>query len=251
MTRSNNAARRLRNFVTTYMIGDVQVTLRHANSLQNYSPSLCRHVEREETSLEEAEDEIQPHVSIRHRRDNSLFFAGNTVERLLSKLGVSERPGRALRVTSFDENETGEDTLNLKELVVLDNMVFHILEQRYAEPFRQSPEWKMYFDLNAQITARWPEESDFEKIRVIGKGGFGIIHAVKSCTTGKLYAMKIIDKRRIKRRKAEVRVLSHIILEINIIIFPTLSGVDYVHRRKRGVGSDRFTICSFFEIRIS
>lgn len=205
MNRANDAARRLRNFVATYMLGDVKVTLKHENSWANYTPSLCRHIEREESSKDEVESEVQPHVSIRHRRDNSILFAGNTVERLLSKLGVSEKPGKTFRVTSFDENDAhGEDTLNLKELVVLDNMVFNIVNQRYAEKFMESPEWKMYFDMNAQITARWPEETDFEKIRVIGKGGFGIIHAVKSCTTGKLYAMKIIDKRRIKRRKAEV-----------------------------------------------
>lgn len=205
MNRENDAARRLRNFVTTYMLSDVKVTLKHDNSWSNYVPSLCRPLDREEPSNEEGEGELQAHVSIRHRRDNSLLFAGNTVERLLSKLGVSEKPGKILRVTSFDEAEShGEHTLNVKELVVVDNMVFNILQQRYAETFSQSPEWKMYFDLNAQITARWPEESDFEKIRMIGKGGFGIIHAVKSCTTGKLYAMKIIDKRRIKRRKAEV-----------------------------------------------
>lgn len=215
MDRSNNAARKLRNFVATYLLSEVTVTLKH-DPPATYAPNLCRHIDHEDNKSDEVEDgengagQSRQHVSIKHRRDNSLMFSGSTVEKILSKLGVNEKPGTGLHVASFDNNDPAnaakdqEDTLNLKELVILDNLVFTMLNSRYYDSFAQSNEWKMYFDLSAQVSSRWYEERDFEKIRILGRGGFGVIHAVKSCTTGKLYAMKIIDKRRIKRRKAEV-----------------------------------------------
>ena len=38
---------------------------------------------------------------------------------------------------------------------------------------------------------------------VLGRGGFGLVNACKRCTTGKLYAMKMLNKKRIKLKKAE------------------------------------------------
>jgi beta-adrenergic-receptor kinase len=37
----------------------------------------------------------------------------------------------------------------------------------------------------------------------LGRGGFGLVNACKRCTTGKLYAMKMLNKKRIKMKKAE------------------------------------------------
>ena len=36
-----------------------------------------------------------------------------------------------------------------------------------------------------------------------GRGGFGLVNACKRCSTGRLYAMKTLSKRRIKMKKAE------------------------------------------------
>ena len=38
---------------------------------------------------------------------------------------------------------------------------------------------------------------------VLGRGGFGLVNACKRSTTGKLYAMKMLNKKRIKLKKAE------------------------------------------------
>ena len=37
----------------------------------------------------------------------------------------------------------------------------------------------------------------------LGRGGFGLVNACKRCSTGRLYAMKTLSKRRIKMKKAE------------------------------------------------
>mmetsp|Transcript_26392 Transcript_26392/g.38999 ORF Transcript_26392/g.38999 Transcript_26392/m.38999 type:complete len:664 (+) Transcript_26392:304-2295(+) len=44
---------------------------------------------------------------------------------------------------------------------------------------------------------------DFFVMRVLGRGGFGSVTACKKGTSGKLYAMKVMDKRRIKIKKSE------------------------------------------------
>ena len=43
---------------------------------------------------------------------------------------------------------------------------------------------------------------------VLGRGGFGLVNACKRCTTGKLYAMKMLNKKRIKMKKAEALCLN-------------------------------------------
>jgi beta-adrenergic-receptor kinase len=53
------------------------------------------------------------------------------------------------------------------------------------------------------ITERTVVEEDFAIFRVLGRGGFGLVNACKRCTTGKLYAMKMLNKRRVKMKKAE------------------------------------------------
>lgn len=44
---------------------------------------------------------------------------------------------------------------------------------------------------------------DFFVMRVLGRGGFGLVHACKKGTSGKLYAMKVMNKKRIKVKKSE------------------------------------------------
>eukprot|EP00339_Tiarina_fusa_P022130 CAMPEP_0117009122 /NCGR_PEP_ID=MMETSP0472-20121206/8377_1 /TAXON_ID=693140 ORGANISM="Tiarina fusus, Strain LIS" /NCGR_SAMPLE_ID=MMETSP0472 /ASSEMBLY_ACC=CAM_ASM_000603 /LENGTH=640 /DNA_ID=CAMNT_0004711325 /DNA_START=330 /DNA_END=2249 /DNA_ORIENTATION=+ len=44
---------------------------------------------------------------------------------------------------------------------------------------------------------------DFFTMRVLGRGGFGLVIACKKGTSGKLYAMKVMNKKRIKLKKSE------------------------------------------------
>lgn len=44
---------------------------------------------------------------------------------------------------------------------------------------------------------------DFFVMRVLGRGGFGLVTACKKGTSGQLYAMKVMNKKRIKMKKSE------------------------------------------------
>ena len=46
-------------------------------------------------------------------------------------------------------------------------------------------------------------KNNFRVYRVLGKGGFGLVYACQSKTTGKMYALKKLEKKRVKRRNGE------------------------------------------------
>ena len=63
--------------------------------------------------------------------------------------------------------------------------------------------------LRAPIT-----KNSFRVYRVLGKGGFGLVHACQSKPTGKMYALKKLEKKRVKKRKGEKLALNEkVILE--------------------------------------
>lgn len=75
------------------------------------------------------------------------------------------------------------------------------------QEFRQS----IYFQRYLQWV--WLERTPityktFRMYRVLGKGGFGEVCACQSRSTGKMYACKKLEKKRIKKRKGESMVLS-------------------------------------------
>ncbi|TRY65381.1 hypothetical protein DNTS_013782, partial [Danionella cerebrum] len=69
----------------------------------------------------------------------------------------------------------------------------------------------MYFDrfLQWKMLERHPITKDtFRQYRVLGKGGFGEVCACQVRATGKMYACKKLEKKRIKKRKGEAMALN-------------------------------------------
>ena len=64
-------------------------------------------------------------------------------------------------------------------------------------------------------TCRSPiTKNSFRVYRVLGKGGFGLVHACQSKPTGKMYALKKLEKKRVKKRKGDKLALNEkVILE--------------------------------------
>ncbi|KAL9900876.1 G protein-coupled receptor kinase 2 isoform 3-T3 [Glossina fuscipes fuscipes] len=79
-----------------------------------------------------------------------------------------------------------------------------------GEPFREF-ENSMYF--HRYLQWKWLESQPityktFRMYRVLGKGGFGEVCACQVRATGKMYACKKLEKKRIKKRKGESMVLT-------------------------------------------
>ena len=57
--------------------------------------------------------------------------------------------------------------------------------------------------------------NDFSVHRIIGRGGFGEVYGCRKADTGKMYAMKCLDKKRIKMKQGETLALNeHIMLSL-------------------------------------
>lgn len=79
-----------------------------------------------------------------------------------------------------------------------------------GEPFEEFKN-SMFFDryLQWKYLERQPVTKKlFRHYRVLGKGGFGEVCACQSKISGKMYAMKKLEKKRIKRRKGETMALN-------------------------------------------
>lgn len=94
----------------------------------------------------------------------------------------------------------------------IEAVVFQAIKGKHYEGFARSQDWFRYHQfmaMLAQITQFGLKESnDFFTLRVVGRGGFGLVNACKKATTGKLYALKQMSKRRIKLKHCEELILA-------------------------------------------
>lgn len=84
----------------------------------------------------------------------------------------------------------------------VDAVVFADLKSKVESKFKNSPLYeKMCQFLYMQEST--VVEDDFALFRVLGRGGFGMVNGCKKCTSGKLYAMKVMNKKRVKIKRSE------------------------------------------------
>ncbi|KAH8403780.1 hypothetical protein KR215_002652, partial [Drosophila sulfurigaster] len=71
-----------------------------------------------------------------------------------------------------------------------------------SDKFTRFCQWKN-LELNIQLSM-----NDFSVHRIIGRGGFGEVYGCRKADTGKMYAMKCLDKKRIKMKQGEMLALN-------------------------------------------
>lgn len=137
-------------------------------------PSTDEPSSKEEPSEEESKTEKEP------TKD----------ERKSEKAATSSRPSRSLQHLTdefFDKAET---------------VVMEMIKEKWWDNFEGSVEHTKLIDF-LWYQDRTVVEEDFFVMRVLGRGGFGLVTACKKGTSGKLYAMKVMNKKRIKIKKSE------------------------------------------------
>uniref|UniRef100_A0AAZ3RUE8 G protein-coupled receptor kinase n=1 Tax=Oncorhynchus tshawytscha TaxID=74940 RepID=A0AAZ3RUE8_ONCTS len=75
-----------------------------------------------------------------------------------------------------------------------------------VDKFTRFCQWKNV-ELNIHLTM-----NDFSVHRIIGRGGFGEVYGCRKADTGKMYAMKCLDKKRIKMKQGETLALNERIM---------------------------------------
>jgi len=83
-----------------------------------------------------------------------------------------------------------------------EGIIMETLKRQYWTAFQGSEQYTKLLNFLWYMDRRVVPE-DFFVMRVLGRGGFGLVTACKKGTSGKLYAMKVMNKRRIKMKKSE------------------------------------------------
>mmetsp|Transcript_19400 Transcript_19400/g.40921 ORF Transcript_19400/g.40921 Transcript_19400/m.40921 type:complete len:733 (-) Transcript_19400:80-2278(-) len=104
---------------------------------------------------------------------------------------------RSIRNLSMCSNELPNTLFDKAEALVADNV-----REKYWDGFTKSKYHEKLLNF-LWYQDRTVVEEDFFVMRVLGRGGFGLVTACKKGTSGKLYAMKVMNKKRIKIKKAE------------------------------------------------
>ena len=77
-------------------------------------------------------------------------------------------------------------------------------------------------------------QSDFEKIKIIGRGSFGNVYLVHHIKSDKFYAMKVLSKSLIKQREEEYHTISERILMAKLN-FPLIVKLHYCFQDKKNL----------------
>mmetsp|Transcript_1331 Transcript_1331/g.2158 ORF Transcript_1331/g.2158 Transcript_1331/m.2158 type:complete len:599 (-) Transcript_1331:316-2112(-) len=125
---------------------------------------------------------------------NAIGVRGQIVEDILTTL-TKDNTGAGVE---FTHEEAIPNTFFDK----IDSVVFAFLKDKHWETFKGSPTYRKYFNF-LTLSEKPVTEDDFTLFRVLGRGGFGVVNGCKKCQTGQLYAMKVLDRKRVKLKKSE------------------------------------------------
>ncbi|KAL4102408.1 hypothetical protein PRIC1_006153 [Phytophthora ramorum] len=124
----------------------------------------------------------------------------------LNDLGMENRPESA---SSRASNQRIEKRSSLESKISslplfdeLEACVLCSLEQFHMKDFRSSAFYKRLIAF-LFLQKRRVNEEDFTVLRVLGRGGFGMVNGCIKRTSASLYAMKVMNKKMIKKKHAE------------------------------------------------
>lgn len=125
------------------------------------------------------------------------------MERTVPGMSIEEYDAEIMNMRLLTQKFKGsKESLHDALFDKAETVVMESLRRQYWADFVQSREYQRCQNfLWYQDRPTVPD--DFYIMRVLGRGGFGLVNACKKGTSGKLYAMKLMNKRRIKMKKSE------------------------------------------------
>ncbi|KAM6092436.1 G protein-coupled receptor kinase 5 isoform 3-T3 [Theristicus caerulescens] len=135
---------------------------------------------------------------------------GEKGKEIMMKYLTPESPACVPEVSQDLIQQTAEKLENSPCKELFSHCTKSVLDHLSGEPFQEYLN-SMYFDRFLQW--KWLErqpvtKNTFRQYRVLGKGGFGEVCACQVRATGKMYACKRLEKKRIKKRKGESMALN-------------------------------------------
>jgi beta-adrenergic-receptor kinase len=132
---------------------------------------------------------------------SSIDSTSYPVENSLHSMSRKSQEGENDITPAEPLNKSSLPTLQDSLFDQLDIAIFLRVKRRYEKDFFLSTYWKRY--ISTMIQCEKPVTmDDFYLFRTLGRGGFGLVNGCKKCQTGHLYAIKALDRKRIKKKKA-------------------------------------------------
>lgn len=122
-------------------------------------------------------------------------------------IGVYGKPIKL--VTDFIEKDEAPSKLfdDIARTVLAD------LKMDMFPRFLKSEQYRNYIKTKSIETAKYDFKKDFVMFRLLGRGGFGAVHACRKRNSGTIYAAKLINKKLVKVKKA----LDNVLEEKNVL----------------------------------
>ena len=145
--------------------------------------------------------EIYDTFVMRELLSNSNLYSKSSAEHVQKEL-ASSKPSSTSNVQEIPSN--------LFEPYVEE--IFSYLRGNIFQKFVDSAKFTRFcqwtnLELNLTLSM-----NDFSVHRIIGRGGFGEVYGCRKADTGKMYAMKCLDKKRIKMKQGETLALNERIM---------------------------------------
>lgn len=128
---------------------------------------------------------------------NWLRVSGESLGRIFAESQVPKTPLEWEALGLEDSTALSDVEITPTFFDSLDLSVFKHLKDLHYGGFRESEMCALFFRLMERGT-RGSTIDDFVFLRTLGRGGFGIVKAAKSKETGKMFAVKVMSKVRIK-----------------------------------------------------
>ncbi|KXS09199.1 Pkinase-domain-containing protein [Gonapodya prolifera JEL478] len=157
------------------------------------------------------------------------------VAQIASDISISLWDRSPLHPSSFTTNGLSPSATHAREEIFVGSATFSPpvepgkTEDRWVEVYDRESKPRGEVRVQATFTGAAPHAlgpTDFDLLKVIGKGSFGKVLQVRKTDTGRVYAMKILPKRDIVDRKE----VAHTLSERNVLIMassPFLVGLKF------------------------
>jgi len=172
----------------------------------------CLHISTEQVPQFSFYEEIKKYEKLdcleERKKKGREIYDQFIMRELLANSDLYSKEAAEIVNKKFHENSNIQENLfepYIEEILsYLRNHVFpKFLE---SEKFTRFCQWKN-LELNISLSM-----NDFSVHRIIGRGGFGEVYGCRKADTGKMYAMKCLDKKRIKMKQGETLALNERIM---------------------------------------
>lgn len=139
--------------------------------------------------------------------ESSPIGVGGEVVRRIASVLKRKQPGGELANSPVKSESRANSFLDFKNFPPtlfdeLEACVLCSLAQLHYQDFRSSVFYKRLI-VFLYLQTRRVSEDDFTVLRILGRGGFGMVNGCIKRTSASLYAMKVMNKKMIKKKHAE------------------------------------------------